>query len=462
MSLIQRFIEHLATSGWVGPSSRVMVGYSGGADSTCLLVLLKEAGVDVCAAHLNHRQRPEAEDELNQCRAVCESLRVDFTPGHADVPLIAHQLKIGLEEAGRHARYDFFRQAARYTGAHLIATAHTQDDLVESVILNMARGCGLHGLTGIPAYRDGIIRPLLPFTRADTRQFCQDRGLWTHDDPANLDESFARVRVRRRVVPELDALNPRAVDHIAELAGLVTAEDQYLDGAAAALLEQCEDRLNGPLYFLTRDCEVNLNRAMLQEAPKVLVRRGLMLVVKLLGGQIRRDQVEQTVSALNHPEPTSITFEGGEVVVEIREDQVHLRRLDPTSPYRYPLTVPGETVSDEFGWQFLAHPVNRPKDPREKEDLQVFLALEKVRGNLYFKSAGNGECMVPLGLGGEKKIHQILADAKLTLAARQRLPILMDMAGPIWVPGLALADRVKLDPSTDRVLRVEFGPLAVG
>jgi tRNA(Ile)-lysidine synthase len=188
--MLEQFQEHLRKSGLIPDGSRVLVGYSGGADSTALLHLLHRCGIDVVAAHLHHGQREEAEDELARCQAFAEKLDLPFIAGRADVPRMSREMGMGLEEAGREARYGFFRQAAFGAECDLIATAHTLTDQVETVLLNIVRGTGLRGLTGIPVKRENIVRPLLPFSRDETVSYCKEHGFWTHEDPANTDFAF--------------------------------------------------------------------------------------------------------------------------------------------------------------------------------------------------------------------------------------------------------------------------------
>ncbi|MEA2553176.1 MAG: tRNA(Ile)-lysidine synthase, partial [Fimbriimonadaceae bacterium] len=185
--MLERFRDHLEKTGLIPAGTRVLVGYSGGADSTCLLHLFHALQVDIVAAHLHHGQREEADTEQRLCEAFCTELGIPFVSGRGDVPRLAKDLKIGLEEAGREARYAFFRQAAFQTGCTLVATAHTLSDNVETILLNIARGSGLAGLAGIPEKRENIVRPLMIFAREETRAYCQDHGFWYHDDPANED-----------------------------------------------------------------------------------------------------------------------------------------------------------------------------------------------------------------------------------------------------------------------------------
>ena len=445
-----RFVRHLTNTGLIPPGTRVLLGYSGGGDSTCLLHLLADMGVDVVAAHLHHGMRPEADAEQKLCETTADSLGVPFATGRADVPRLAHDRRIGLEEAGREARYAFFRQAAARLECSLIATAHTRDDQVETVLFRIARGTGLAGLAGIPASRDGIVRPLLSFSRAETRAFCEARGLWFHDDPANDDLNNARVRVRKEVLPSLRAINSGADASIVRLAHLADEEDRFLDGAAAASLERAEFRLNGDLSFLTRDVELAFDRKTLDHLPPVLLRRAVRLAARALGADLDFDGA---ASILSGPKG-SHTPEGGEVVLEWDPETLHARVLSPTVPFRYPLTLPGETESEEFGWKIVAFPLEAPAAPPVRASLAVELNRAAVKGGLHFRSFAPGDSMRPLGFEGTRKLSDLLSEANLTPAARTRLPIVCDMLGPLWAPGACLDERAR--PGDGPVLALRF------
>jgi len=454
--MLDSLIYHLQTSGLIPAGSRVLVGYSGGADSTCLLHLLHLAGVDVVAAHLHHGQRDEAETEMRLCEAFAETIGVPFISGRADVPRIARDLGIGLEEAGREARYGFFRQAANELGCNLIATAHTRNDQVETILLNVTRGCGLAGLSGIPEKRDEIVRPLLPFTRDQTRAYCENEGFWFHDDPSNSDISFSRARIRHRVLGELRSINPAVESAISRLASIAGEEDRFLNGMAAAALEQSEIPLNGELRFLSADVEVMFSRSQLSSLPPVLFRRSMRLMAGALGGSLDHDQTAILQLGIVEDDRGSVTAEGGEVVIEWTTETVGVRRLLPTAPYRYGLTVPGETISDEFGWRFVAYEEPYDGVAPVRASLDVRLNLKETKGTLYFRTAAPGDQMRPLGFDGRRKLSDILSEAGLTAAARARLPIVCDMLGPIWAPGVCLEERVRPVENTETVLRVQF------
>lgn len=402
--------------------------------------------------------RPEADGELDQCAAFADSLGIPFLSGRADIPAMSEKLQIGVEEAGRHARRAFFQQSANQTGCSLIATGHTLDDHVETVLMNLGRGSGMSGLGGIRPLRDGFVRPLLPFTRDETRRFCEERGLWFHNDPGNFDESFTRVRVRNRIIPEFESINPKFKSAVSRMAETLADEDTFLQHMAANLMQAAEIPLNGNLSFLTNHVEACFDLRALADAPTVLARRGIRLAAAFIGGELGYDNTLAILDLIRQPESSgSVTT--GQVVIEVSKNRLMIRNLQDSEPFRFPLTVPGVTESEIFGWKFttLATPPNDYQ--REPGSLDVVIDIGAAKGGLYFRSAQPGDEMVPLGGNSPRKVSDLLAKSKLTSAARRRLPIIYDMAGPIWIPGCRMADRVRVTDKTVRAILVRFGPL---
>lgn len=237
---------------WPLRGERLVVAVSGGADSTALLLALEELkragllGVELTAAHLNHGLRGEsAEEDARFAEALAREHGFEFVPGRADVGARARASGDNLEQAARSARYEFLSEAARRAEAVAVLTGHTLDDQAETVLLRLLRGSGSEGLGGMRPERSleeggrvSLRRPLLEWARrADTEGYCRARGVEFRADEMNEDERFARVRVRRTLLPLLETFNPRATESLARAAGLLREESSALEGFAARLLE---------------------------------------------------------------------------------------------------------------------------------------------------------------------------------------------------------------------------------
>ncbi|MCG9894643.1 MAG: tRNA lysidine(34) synthetase TilS [Fimbriimonadaceae bacterium] len=452
--MLDRLAVHLAQTGLIPSGSPVVVGCSGGADSVCLVDLLHRLQADVIVAHLHHGLRPEADDEMARVQAFADSRSLPFVGGRADVPAIARESRIGIEEAGREARKSFLRQAAFRLGSPAIATAHTQDDHLETILFRLARGTSLEGLQGIAPAHEGFIRPLLPFTRAETRAWCLENGLWFHDDPSNSDLSLARARVRHRLLPEFESVHPGFRPALIHLAEEAAAEDRMLNGFAAAALERAEIPLNGELAWLTRDCEAAFDRIRLAAQPEPLLRRGLRLVAAMLGSPLNRDQTLALAEGVIQGGRGAVHSEASAVTAEWTDERVHLRQTRPTEPFRHPLTLPGEVESPEFGWVLEA--TFGALNPGAGLDARLDPA--GLKGTLYFRTVGREDA---LESGGRRvPIRELDAFRRLTPAARARLPLVCDLVGPVWLPGSAPADRAR-DSGAERPVHLRLRPREV-
>ena len=239
--------------GWPARGERLIVAVSGGADSTALLLALEElkrAGllcVELTAAHLNHGLRgASAEEDAKFAETLASEHGFEFVSARADVGRRVSESGDNLEQAARRARYEFLADAARRAGASAVLTGHTLDDQAETILLRLLRGSGSEGLGGMRPERSleeggevSLRRPLLEWARrADTEGYCRERGVEFRADEMNEDERFARVRVRRRLLPLLETFNPRAAATLARTAGLLREESAALEGFAARLLEE--------------------------------------------------------------------------------------------------------------------------------------------------------------------------------------------------------------------------------
>ncbi|HLL77831.1 MAG TPA: tRNA lysidine(34) synthetase TilS [Pyrinomonadaceae bacterium] len=235
----------------------VVVAVSGGSDSTALLLALveliepKRLAVKLKIAHLDHglRGRAGAED-ARWVAQLSGELGLEVEIGRAPVARRAHASRDNLEQAARRERYEFLARAAREAGASVVLTAHTLDDQAETFLLALLRGGGADGLGGMRPVRalDAasprvvLARPLLSWARRDeTEGYCRERGVVWRADAMNEDERFARVRVRRRLLPLLETFNPRVREALARTAELLRADSAALDEAAARLLEEAAD-----------------------------------------------------------------------------------------------------------------------------------------------------------------------------------------------------------------------------
>lgn len=220
----------------------ILCALSGGEDSTCLLDCLwqlgQERGFTVAAGHLNHLMRPTAQRDEDFVKALCQERNIPLYLRRTDVTALAERENISVEEAGRQARYDFLRDTADDIGAAFIATAHHREDQAETVLLQLLRGTGTQGLTGIPPVRGRIIRPLLDTDKASITAYLEQRGIGHVFDETNDCRTYARNRLRLDIMPQLLDINPALAAHICRTADILRGENELLDDLARQRLPQ--------------------------------------------------------------------------------------------------------------------------------------------------------------------------------------------------------------------------------
>ena len=262
-----------------GRGENVLCAVSGGVDSMCLLHMLdawcKERNGRVIAAHFNHRLRGEAADRDEAfVREICEMWGVPLAVGRGDVRKHAEGEGLSVEEAARNLRYTFLGQAAEEWQCKRLYTAHHADDNAETVLLNLVRGTGLAGLTGMDWARDGLCRPLLNTTRAELEAYAARWNIPHVEDETNADpEAASRNFLRLQVLPLLKELNPRAVEHIGQAARRLRGVDSSLEEDAAARTAHVE----------VREGRVTLSMDALAAAPAAVQPRMLLRLFDLLG-----------------------------------------------------------------------------------------------------------------------------------------------------------------------------------
>ena len=451
--LVETMRKTVADEAMFPPGSAVLVALSGGADSMALLhalLSLRETlGLRLIAAtHVNHGLRgEEALRDEQFVREQCRSLGTPLTVLHADVAAEAAARGEGLEAAGRRIRYAYFEREAERLGA-VVATAHTLNDSVETVLLHLARGCGLGGLRGIPASATlpggaRAVRPLIGCTRAQVEGYCAENAIRFVTDSTNADPSFARNRVRVQVIPALTAINPSLPAAVSRLMKRAGQDEAYLRAQAADALEcaaLCDGRDGWSVSFLA-------------ELAPALRSRALILAVEQKTG---RSCSDAQIDALER-----LLITGGEATLNqdwaARAAQGRFA-LVPRERAPVGREIPLQSgISCTFSGriympELLALADFEKETKIHKNLLKNALNYDKISGYVSLRSRRPGDAFRPAGRGVSKTLKKLMNEEKLPVEKRDAVAVLCDREGIVLVEGFGCDERVRIGPDTHRVL----------
>jgi tRNA(Ile)-lysidine synthase len=420
--------------------SRPLAMVSGGPDSVALARSLVELGSRPVVLHVDHGLRgEESREDAEFVRELCDRLDLVYEERRA-------KLEGGnLQEEARRERYRFAEQLADERGLSAIAAGHTADDVAETVVLNLARGAGLRGLSGIPPVRGRVVRPLIRQHRRDVLRYLERLGQPYRTDPTNLTPKYARNRVRLEVMPVLEELYPGAGENVARTASLLREDLETLEDLAAGLIRRREDEVAVPLDGLWQ-APPALRRYSVREAYSVVAPEATPLGSAAVEGILELARGGERTREMHLPALVTAVVRTGQ-----QEDLVLYRKRDDVYAGERDL-LPG-TQSFER-WVVEVREV-RGFDPTDAGRPEVAY-LDASAGPYRVRLAQNGDTIRPLGLEGTKKVYKAMKDRKVPRDLRARTPVVVDGKGRVaWVFMGELGEAFGVETETTRALRVE-------
>ena len=395
----------------IPPGGGVLCALSGGADSMYLLCRLLDGreryGWTVQAAHLNHGLRETAGRDENFVRSWCARHSVPLTVGTADAATFAARESLGVEEAGRTLRYAFLEETARQEGLALIATGHHAGDNAETVLMNLIRGCGLNGLTGIPERRGNIVRPMLNVTRREIGDYLNEHRVPHVEDETNTDPAYTRNRVRLQLLPLLEQLNPQAAAHIASAARRLREDEQELSRQAAPAADQALDVPEG----------VAVNVQALRELPHPIALRACAQLLDRAGLGGEAIHLEQLLRLAQCDDPSAqIDVPGGSA-----RRQYELLVLSHQTASDAEPPAPWELAEGENRWGDWTIRCIRAECPGKAYVSPGEFYLKPERYLIRPRREGDA---ITLGRRPEKSLKRLMIEARVPAHRREEIPVL--------------------------------------
>lgn len=435
----------------------IIVGLSGGADSSALLHFLcslrQQYTLQLTAIHIHHGLRgKEADRDADFVKEICSKWNVACKIFYYDVKKEAACRKIGEEEAGRMIRYAEFQKAAKECNGK-IAIAHTRNDQAETMIMRLARGTGLKGLAGIAPVYGTIIRPLIECGREQIEEYCSNFKIDYCTDSTNEIDLYTRNKIRHFILPWLEKeLNPNAVKNMANTAMLLLEEEQYL--------QELTQKEWNTLLIKKTEKELILDKEKLKKIPLVLQRRILKTAFAFIAKNSKEFygfHIEAVMKLLQKQTGKKLSLPLGVYAeIEYKKLRFFLDKKNITKEYVYNLAL-GETIFIKEIGKYVELSLNEEKKSVKESNIctKVF-DYDKIKSDISLRTRKQGDFIFLKGISGSKKLKDYFIDAKIPREQRDCVPLICFGSHVLWIVGRRSSDACLVDNDTKNILYIQI------
>lgn len=435
----------------------IVVGVSGGIDSTVLLHILysfkQEYNLILHVVHVHHGLRAEEADrDAFFVQELCKNLNIPCDIFYYDIKKEAKEKKMSEEEAGRMIRYKKFQEVAKHYDGK-IAVAHNSNDQAETILMRLARGTGLKGLIGIVPVRDNIIRPLIACERKEIEKYSEEFQIPFCNDSTNNMDFYTRNKIRHFLIPWMEReLNQNTVKSLAKTSSLLLEEEHYLEKQALEAFSYVVEKNNSN--------QIVFDILKFNQYDIVIKRRMIRKAIMLLKNELKDvsfKHISQILFLLEKQSGKRISLPKG-VCAEIQYKKLYLflGNIDKTSSYSYNLSL-GKTIFIKELRKYICLSLNEEKKEIKSAKIctKVF-DYDKINTNLSLRTRQAGDFIVLNHSSGTKKLKDYFIDEKIPRQQRDKIPLLTNGKEILWLIGVKTTHSCCVDKNTKNILYVQI------
>lgn len=461
------FIQILIRKCGLDLTKPVLLGFSGGPDSLCLLHLLLESGVKTIAVHVDHGLRHSSADEAAYVVDLCQKLHVPCISRRMDVTGYASQNNLSVEESARVLRYEYLFEEAARNQAQAVMVGHHADDQVETILMHLLRGSGLSGLAGMRSVlvpnpwskSTPLVRPLLYVDKEGINRYIEEHKLEPVMDESNTDTRYFRNRIRQELVLNLATYNPQIKTRLLHMTEVVSVEDDYM-------MQQMEEAW-GSVILLEQKHYLILDREKVSSLHPAILKRLIRKSIYWMDGNLRDvdfNVIERGFQFCVKPNRSNrvdliagiemFTYLKRNIVIAYHRDPLHELWPQLLSDKNVTLSVPGETRVSDY-WKLITSIRDRYEQGNDPCIGQ--LNAEKVTDSLVLSRFHPGDRFNPYGFSGKSiKLGDYWTSQGLPTRARRNWPLVQAGDEIVWIPGFRIAEDVQVDAHTKDIVRIEL------
>jgi len=434
--MIERLKNHIASSLPFLKDKQLLIACSGGVDSVVLCYLFKSLNYQFSIAHCNFSLRGNDSDlDEEFVNDLADKLSVPVFTKTFSTQSFADEYQVSIQMAARDLRYDWFEVLCKEHNFDLILTAHHLDDDLETFFINLSRGTGVRGLTGIPEINDRVIRPLLIFSKDEIIAFAKEKDLIWREDKSNSETDYLRNQVRHDLVPEFMKINDSALknfrrtkDHLGESIELI---DDYLVLISNLICTEIQDGI-----------QIDIDK--LKDLPHTQA-----LLYELLSpyGFTAWDDIADLLNA----QSGKTIYSGSHRLIKDRDHLILSKAESSDALNEIMISGSDKEINSQIHMKF-----EEVMTIENTNKSSIFVDKEKLEYPLKIRHWKEGDTFFPFGMKGKKKLSKFFKDEKLSLLAKEKIRVLLSDNQIVWVIGLRPDDRFKVEDNTKKIIKITW------
>ncbi|MFD1602989.1 tRNA lysidine(34) synthetase TilS [Flavobacterium artemisiae] len=435
--MVSKFQNHIISRFPFLAEKKLFLAVSGGLDSMVLLHLMKQLPYEIAVLHCNFQLRGlESFGDQEFIQNYCDQNNIPIITTHFDTKAFAEDYKLSTQVAARELRYSWFYEQLEEQHFDYILTAHHADDNLETFIINLTRGTGLEGLTGIPEQNDKVIRPLLPFSREEISNYAQENAIEWREDSSNASNKYLRNKIRHDLVPILKEINPNFLHAFQKTQSYLQESKEMVEDASIMIYQRVAKEMGEDIHFdLLQLKKLPNYKSYLYEWLKEFGFSAWNDIYDLINGQSGKQVFSEEFRLLKNRETLILS-----PLSEIEEEQeVQINEGD--TEVNFPLKLKLCNVGH------ISLGSNKA----------IFVDAEKIQFPLTLRKWNEGDVFYPFGMNGKsKKVSKLFKDEKLSLIEKEKTWLLCSDNLIVWVVGIRQDERFKIKNTTNKILKIEL------
>lgn len=434
--MLRQFENHVSNHFPFLQGKKLLLAVSGGLDSMVLVHLFQQLNYEIVVLHCNFQLRGlESFEDQQFIQEYSNTNAIPFVFTQFDTEAFAADFKVSIQVAARELRYSWFYEQLAIQKGDFILTAHHADDNLETFLINLSRGTGLEGLTGIPAQNEKVIRPLLSFSRQQMEEYASANKLKWREDSSNASDKYLRNKIRHHLVPLLKELNPNFMSSFEKTQSFLSEAQELVDDAAIMVYQQVAREEGEDIYFdLVRLLQLPNYSSYLYQWLKEFGFTAWDDIYELVDGQSGKQVLAPYFRLIKNRDCLILS------PLPSQENQQEFKIESIESKVKFPLNLVFSNVS-EIGVAY---------------DSTIFVDEDKLVFPLTLRHWNEGDVFQPFGMEGKsKKVSKLFKDEKLSLIDKEKVWLLCSNNQVVWVVGIRQDERFKIDPNSKKLLKIE-------